>query len=106
MSFVDDEENETALAGQVVEGGAELRQEAHETEGWFDLESEEDLTVEGRDAQVGIGEVDDGIEIAVEGLSESTDSGGLTSADVAGKEGRKAFLEGESQTALSFAVVT
>ena len=32
MGFVDDEENETALACQVGEGGVELREETEETE--------------------------------------------------------------------------
>ena len=106
VRFVDDEQDVAALAGQVVEGGAELREEAHKAKGGFDLESKEDFAVEGRDAKVGVGEIDDGVEIVVEGLGKGTDGGGFAGADVAGEEGREALLEGKGQAALDLAVAT
>ena len=50
--------------------------------------------VEGGGGQVGIGEVDDGVEVAVEGVGEGAEGGGLAGADVAGDERREALLEG------------
>jgi hypothetical protein len=55
VRFIDDEEDVAALAGQVVEGRAELREETHKTKGRFDLESEQELTVECGDAEMGVG---------------------------------------------------
>ena len=104
VGFVDDEQDVAALAGQVVEGGAELREEAHKAEGRLDLEGEEDLAVEGGDAQVGIGEIDDGVEVAVEGLGEGADGGGFAGADVAGDESGETLLEGKGEAALDLAV--
>ena len=104
MGLVDDEEDEAALAGEVGEGGVELGEEAEEAEGGLDLEGEEDLAVEGGDGEVGVGEVDDGVEVAVEGVGEGTQGCGLTGTDVAGDEGGEAFLQGEGEAALDFAV--
>jgi len=106
VGFVDDEQDVAALAGQVVEGGAELREETHKAESRFHLESQEDFAVEGGDAQVGIGEIDDGIEIVVEGLGKGADGGRFTGADVAGEEGGQALLEGKGQAALGLAMAT
>ena len=47
-----------------------------------------------------IGEIDNGKEVAVEGVSESAQGGGLASADVAGDEGRETLLEGKGEAAL------
>jgi hypothetical protein len=104
MGLVDEEEDETAFAGQVQEGGAELREETHKTEGRLDLEGEEDFAVQGRDAQVRVGEIDDGIEVAVEGMGESADGSGFASADVPSDEGGKMLLEGEGEAALDLLV--
>jgi hypothetical protein len=104
VSFVDDQQDVAAFASQVVEGVAELREEADEVEGGFDLEGEKDVVVESGDAQVGIGEIDDGIDVGVEGVSEGADGRGFAGADVAGDEGGEALLKGESQAALDFAV--
>ncbi len=104
MSFIDDEEDVAALAGQVLEGGAELGQEAHETEGRFDLKGEQDFAVEGADAQVGIGQVDDGVDVAVQGLGEGPGGGRFAGAHIAGEEGGGAVLEGEGQATLGLAV--
>jgi hypothetical protein len=70
MGFVDDEEDVAALAGQVGESGVELREEPEEAEGWLGLELKEDLAVEGDDGEMGVGEVNDGIDIAVEGVGK------------------------------------
>jgi hypothetical protein len=104
VGFVDDEEDEAALAGEVGEGGAELREKTRETEGWLDLESQEDLAIEGDDGEVGVGEVDDGVDVGVEGVGEGADGGGLAGADIAGNESREVLLEGEGEAALDFLV--
>jgi hypothetical protein len=49
-----------------------LRQQAGEAESGLGLEGEQDLMVEGGGGEVGIGEVDDGVEVAVEGVGEGT----------------------------------
>jgi hypothetical protein len=104
VGFIDDEEDEAALAGEVGEGGAELREETRETEGGLDLESQENLAIEGGDGEVGVGEVDDGVDVGVEGVGEGADGGGLAGADIAGDESRDALLEGEGEAALDFLV--
>jgi hypothetical protein len=83
VGFVDDEENGAALVGEVGEGGTELRKGTGKAEGRLGLEGEQDLTVEGGGRQVGIGEVDESAEVAVEGVREGAKGGGLASADVA-----------------------
>jgi hypothetical protein len=104
MGFVDDEEDVAALASQVVERRTELGEETHEAKGRFYLESEEDFPVEGSDAKVRVGEIDDGIKVVVEGLCEGTEGGRFPSPDVAGDQGRQALLEGKGQAALDLAV--
>jgi hypothetical protein len=104
MGFVDDEEDEAALAGEVGEGDTELREEAREAKGRFDLEGQENLAIEGGDGEVGVGEVDDGVDIGVEGVGEGADGGGLAGADVPGDESGEALLEGEGEAALDFLV--
>ena len=104
MGLVDDEQDVAALAGQVLEGGAELGQETHEAEGRFDLKGEKDLAVEGGDAEVGVGQVDDGVDVAVQGLGEGPGGGRFAGTDIAGEEGSGAVLEGEGQAALGLTV--
>jgi hypothetical protein len=104
MGLVDDEQRVATFASQVVERGAELGQQAGEAEGRFDLKGEKDLMIEGDDAQVGVGEIDDGVEVAVEGMSESADGSGFTGADVAGDEGGETLLKGKGQATLNFAM--
>jgi hypothetical protein len=104
VGFIDDEEDVATLAGQVVESGAELGEETHKAESGLNLQGEEDFAIKGGDAEVGVGEVDDGIEIAVESLGEGADGGGFAGADVAGDESGETVLEGEGQAALDFTV--
>jgi hypothetical protein len=106
VGFVDNEQDVSALAGQVVKRGAELREEAHKAESGFGVEGEEDFAVEGSDAKVGVGKIDDGVEIVVERLGKGTDGSRFASPDVAGEEGREALLEGKGQAALDLAVTT
>ena len=70
MGLVDEEENIAAFARQVLEGGPELGQEAQEAKSRFDLQGEEDFAVEGTDAEMGLGQIDDGIDVAVQGPGE------------------------------------
>jgi hypothetical protein len=104
MGLVDDEEDEAAFAGQVGEGGAELGKETGKAKGWFDLEGEEELAVEGGDGEMRIGEIDNGEEVGVEGVGKGAKGSGLAGADVAGDEGRETFLESEGEAALDLAV--
>jgi hypothetical protein len=104
MGLVDDEQDVAAFAGQVEEGDLELGEEAREGEGGFDLQGEEDLAVEGGDFEEGVGQINQGIEVAVEGVGKGADGGRFAAADVAGDEGGQPFLEGESQPSLDFLV--
>jgi hypothetical protein len=106
VGLVDDEEDMASLAGQVLEGGAELGQHADEAEGRLGLEGEEDVAVEAGGREVGVGEVDDGVEVTVKGVGEGAGGGGLAGADIAGEECREAVLESEEEAALSLAVAT
>jgi hypothetical protein len=78
----------------------ELGEAAAEAKGRLDLQANQDLAIEGRDREVGVGEIDDAINVAVEGVGEGAESGGLAGADVTGDEGREALLEGEGEAAL------
>jgi hypothetical protein len=91
MSFINNEQDEAAFAGQVLEGSAQLRQEAGKRESGFLLQSEEDLAVESG-------------HLAVERVGKGTQGGRFAGADVAGDEGGEAFLESESEPALDFLV--
>jgi|GEM_PF-6023098 len=95
VRFVDDEEDGAALAGQIGEGGAQLREEAGEAESGLGLQGKQDLVIEGGGGQVRIGEVDNGVEVAVEGVGEGAQGSGLAGAHVAGDEGREPLLESE-----------
>jgi len=104
MGFVDDQEHKTSLAGEIGEGGTELRQELRKGVGRLGLESEKDLSVERSDGETGIGEIDDVIDIVVEGVGKGAESGGLASTNVTSDEGGEALLESEREAALDFAV--
>ena len=106
MSLVDDEHNVAALAGEVVERGAELRRETHGAVGRFNLQGEQDLAVEGGNAEVGVRQVDHGVDVAVEGVGESTDGGGFTGTDIPGQECRRLTGEGVVEAALGLLVAT
>ena len=106
MSLVDDEEGEAAFAGQVGEGSAELREEAGKAEGRISLQGQQDLVVEGGDGEMRVGEVDDSIEILVEGMGEGTESCRLAGADVAGDESGETLVEGKREAALDFLMTT
>jgi hypothetical protein len=106
MSLVDDEEGEAAFAGQVGKGSAELGEETGKAKGRVSLQGQQDLVVEGGDGEMRVGEVDDGVEIAVEGMGEGTESRRLAGADVAGDEGGEALVEGKREAALDFLMTT
>jgi hypothetical protein len=106
MGFVDDEQDIAALACQVMERGTELWEKAHKAESRLNLEGEEDFAVECGDTEVRVGQVDQGVEVAVESLGKGADSGRLAGADVAGNESGETALQGEGQATLDFAVTT
>jgi hypothetical protein len=106
MCFVDDEEDVAALARQVGEGSVELREEPKEAKGRLCVKLEENLAVEGDDGEVRIGEVNDGIDVEVEGVGKGAQGSRFPGANIAGDQSREALLESEGQTALNFAVTT
>ena len=78
----------------------ELGEEAPEAKGGLDLQADQDLAVERRGRQGRVGEIDDAIDVAVEGVGEGAKGRGLAGADVTGDEGREALVEGEGEAAL------
>jgi hypothetical protein len=104
MSLIDDEQGGAAFAGEVAEGGMKLGEGTGKVESRFDVESEKDLVIKGDDGELGVREVDDGVEIGVEGLSESTNGGGFTGADVAGDESGDALMKSKGEAALDLGV--
>lgn len=86
VSLIEDKEEEAAFAGQIEQGVVELSLKATERESGMDFESEEDLGIEGGRVEVRIGQVGQGIEVTVEGMSEGSQSSRLAGADVTGDE--------------------
>ena len=70
VGFVDNEQEIAPLAGEIGQGGTELRQEAVESVGRFDLEGQEDLAVEGGDLEMRVGQVSDRKQVAVQGVDK------------------------------------
>ena len=62
------------------------------------------MGVEGGGLEIGIGQVDEGMEVAVQGMGKGAQGGGFAGADIAGDEGGQPFLEGKSQPTLNFLV--
>ena len=81
-----------------------MGEQTGEAESRLGLEGEQDLMVEGGGRQVRIGEVNDGIEVAVEGVGEGAKGGGFAGADIAGDKSGETLLKGEGQTALNLLV--
>ena len=72
MGLINDEEGTTALPVGIVEGITELGQHLAERESGFNLKTKQDLTIEDGGLELRIGQIDDGKEVAVEGVGEST----------------------------------
>lgn len=102
MSFVDDQDDGAALAGELFEGGLELGQELGEEKGGFDLQGQQDLAVKSGHFEVGIGEIDGGEKFGIKGLDKGAQSGGFAGTNIAGDQSGELFLEGESEPALDF----
>jgi hypothetical protein len=83
-----------------------LREEAGKAEGRVSLQGQQDLVVEGGDGEMGVGEVDDGVEIVVKGMGEGTESRRLAGADVTGDESGETLVEGKREAALDFLMTT
>jgi hypothetical protein len=62
------------------------------------------LGVEGSDFEIRIGQVDDRVEVVVEGVDEGAQGGGFAGTDIAGDEGGQAFVQGEGEAGLEFLV--
>ena len=88
MGLVNDEQQEAVFAGEVEESVVELGLEVAKGKGGFDFESAQDVGVEGSGFELGIGQVSQGIEIAVEGVGKGAQGGRFTGADIASDEGR------------------
>ena len=104
MGFIDDEENIATFADQVLESRAKLRQKTHKAEGGFNLKGEEDFVVEGSDAEERVGEIDEGVDVVVEGLGKGAGGGGFAGTDIAGEEGSRVVLESKGEASLGLAV--
>jgi len=109
MGLIKDEQEGTALAGQVGQGGAQLGQEAVEGVSWLDLQGQQDLAVEGGQLELGVGQISDRKQVVVEAVDKGAQGGGLTGADpstssgqAAGDESGQAFLEGKGEPTLDF----
>ena len=83
-----------------------MGEEASEAESRFGLEGEQDLMVESSGRQMRIGEVNDGIEIAVEGVGEGAKGSGFAGADIASDESGETLLKSEGQAALDLLMTT
>jgi hypothetical protein len=83
VGLINDEQGTTALTEGIVEGSTELGQHLAEGVSGFNLKTKQDLTIEDSGIEVGVGKIDDGKELVVEGMSESTQSGRLADADIA-----------------------
>jgi hypothetical protein len=88
VGLINDEQGTAALTEGVVEGIAELGQHLTEGVSGFNLKAKQDLPIENGGVEIGISEVNDGKELAVEGMGESTQSGGFADADIAGDQSR------------------
>ena len=75
VGFVDDEQHEAALARQLEQGLAELRQETAEGVGRFNLQSPQDLGIERSWLEVGIGQINAGMESGVQGMGKGAQGG-------------------------------
>jgi hypothetical protein len=87
VGLINDEDRTAALTVGVVEGIAELGQHLAEGVSRFNLKAQQDLAIEDGGIEMGIGQVNDGEELAVEGMSESAQSSRLSDADIAGNQG-------------------
>ncbi len=72
--------------------------------GRFGLEGEEELTIERGNGEVRVGEIDDSIDVGIEGMGKGAESSRFAGADVAGDESGETLLESEREAALDFAV--
>jgi hypothetical protein len=72
VGLINDENGTTALTEGIVEGIAELWQHLAEGVSGLNLKAKQDLTIEDGGVELGIGQVNDRKELAVEGVGEST----------------------------------
>jgi hypothetical protein len=86
VGLVNDEERTTALPEGIVEGITELGEHLAEGVSGFNLKAKQDLTIENGSVEIGIGEVNDGKELLVEGVGESAQSGGFADTDITGDQ--------------------
>jgi hypothetical protein len=104
VSLVDDEQNAASFAGEIGERGVKLRQQLGKVKQRFGLEREQNLRVQGNDGKPGVGKIDDGVNVGIEGMGKSTQGSRFSGTDLAGDESGKAFLESESETSLDLAI--
>jgi hypothetical protein len=104
MSLVDDEQNAASFAGQIGKRSVKLGQQLRKVKQRFGLEGEQNLGVQGNDGEPGVGKIDDGVNVGIEGMGKGAQGGRFSGTDLAGDESGKPLLEGESETGLDLTV--
>jgi hypothetical protein len=87
VSLINNENGTLALPEGVVEGITELGQHLAEGVSGLNLKAKQDLTIEDGGVEMRIGEVNDGKELAVEGVCESPQGSRFADADIASDQG-------------------
>jgi hypothetical protein len=87
VSLINNENGTLALPEGVVEGIMELGQHLAEGVSGLNLKAKQDLTIEDGGVEMRIGEVNDGKELAVEGVCESPQGSRFADADIASDQG-------------------
>jgi len=100
VGLVHDDDGLRAVLGEVGQGSTEALAEAARVKGRADVEGGEEMSEEGLDSEVGVGQVGGEEEVGVEGVDEGTHGGGLAGTDVAGDEGGEVVVEGEGEAGL------
>jgi hypothetical protein len=95
MSLINDEKDIATLAVEITESGLELREETHKAKGRLDLQSQEDLVIEGHNTHPRVGQIDDGVESGIKPFGKGSNSGGFARTHVAGDEGRETLVKSE-----------
>jgi len=88
VGFINDEQGAATLTVSVVEGIMELGEHSAEIKSGFNLKAKQDLAIKGSGLEMRIGEINDGKEMAVEGVGEGPQCSGFTNTDIASDQSR------------------
>jgi hypothetical protein len=101
VGLIDNDDGLTGVLGEVGQGSAQAFAEAARVESGADVEGGEEMSEEGLDGEIGVGDVSGEVKVRVQGLDKGAHGSGLAGADVAGDEGGEAVLEGEGEASLN-----